>query len=89
MTASNEAFCAVTKAIVVKALAASNDCHLFRSQLWSKWLGVITSANQPLCVCNQGYHWDGEQCIADPCSGVDCGENASCIVTNDNEALCL
>ena len=38
---------------------------------------VVTAANKALCVCDQGYMRDGDQCIADPCLSVNCGNNGS------------
>ncbi len=52
---------------------------------------VVTGTSEPLCICDQGYHNVGNDCLAatNACSNVDCGNNSSCVVTAANEALCI
>ena len=37
--------------------------------------------DQGVCVCDPGYHPEGEGCVADadPCAGVDCGAHGACV----------
>ncbi|MBI5525010.1 MAG: hypothetical protein HY897_01605 [Deltaproteobacteria bacterium] len=43
-------------------------------------------------MCDDGYHWSGERCVADTttesCDGVDCGGHGACLVIPDGRAVC-
>ncbi len=40
----------------------------------------VTSSDVALCVCNEGYHAQGLDCLSntDPCAGIDCAWHGSC-----------
>ncbi len=51
---------------------------------------AVTTENTAVCVCDEGYHAQGLECVSDedPCAGVDCSGHGSCAV-QDGQAVCL
>ncbi|MEK7704948.1 MAG: hypothetical protein AAB426_08315 [Myxococcota bacterium] len=46
---------------------------------------AVTSANLPICACDQNYHAQALDCVsdADPCDGIDCSLHGTCQVSGD------
>ncbi|HHW97195.1 MAG TPA: formylglycine-generating enzyme family protein, partial [Oligoflexales bacterium] len=52
---------------------------------------VISGSGEAFCVCNEGFRADGLTCVAidNPCSGVTCSDNGTCVVTGSGDAFCI
>ena len=48
--------------------------------------------DEPVCVCDDGYHAEGLECVEDagtPCEGVDCSGHGSCAIDQNGDPLCV